>query len=305
MPRQNRKPLLGITRFNYWQYLETVSTHPPVSRKSKKKVSLSKLYASSRNLSRKQFCAHLNLQPCNISGCQLDRRLNEENDQEQRRFLSLQRYVESDRLWKQDEAAQTVRASLSHKNQKKIDDLDSKINRAFSKQTWLPLLTHIARDQRVFERIIAEKLSGKLEEAGALFDLSEAQTRSIYRVYGQMRQQLFGKITNRKVLNMCKRKGREPKRPPEIPRTRELDNESSWPMFGCDGQLIDYGQQGEPIDSSTRDQMVFHWFGHALRNLARYFNGKAPLPFQDSCATRCLKLRDLLMAKSPTANRRS
>lgn len=65
------------------------------------------------------------------------------------------------------------------------------------------------------------------------------------------------------------------------------------------GRLIDDDTDplGETLPAKERDDMVFHWFAHALRNLQRYQSGHAPLPWDvwnDTCATRCPAERNKL-----------
>jgi hypothetical protein len=59
------------------------------------------------------------------------------------------------------------------------------------------------------------------------------------------------------------------------------------------GYLVKEGRLvGTPIVGMAGD--VFHWFAHALNNLARRRNWHPSLPWRDSCARRCLSTRDRL-----------
>ena len=95
---------------------------------------------------------------------------------------------------------------------------------------------------------------------------------------------------------------------PVIPRTDYVpDDTESRPFLDSKGKPIDYGTEeyGQNLGEETRNQMVFHWFAHALRNLLRYHHNDQPLPWDvwdTDCAKRYRKAREKLYKKGLPSN---
>lgn len=129
--------------------------------------------------------------------------------------------------------------------------------------------------------------------------MSEGAVRDIYRAYSAQRQLLLGEIKSYRVRNALADRSISPNpiSRPTIPRRQapiDRDDTESRPYFDGEGRVVDYDTVGAEIPAEQREQMVFHWFAHSLRNLRRWKNGKAPLPWQDTCARKCLVERDKL-----------
>ena len=265
MPREKRNPPWGLSRFNYWNY----SGIAP--QESDEVHTFSPTWANehSHHLSKEQFSVHVAGRRCGVAGCQLDDKLIRIKDQKRRRFLALRRYVGTDRLWQQDPTTQTVLKGLRQCEREEVRALEQSIRGQIKRRDWFRLLKDIARDQTIFEEIIAQKSSSAedLEEIGQRYDLTEHQMRDIYRAYSRQRQRLLGNITSRDVRRVLTAKGMSlaPLNRPIIPRTKPVEDDKPRPMFDRSGTLIDYDQCGEEID---RDKAVdrergFQYAGHS------------------------------------------
>ncbi len=296
LPRQDQKPPWRLGRFNYWNF----SGIAPQESDEVHTFSPTWVREHSHRLSKEQFSAHVAGRRCEVAGCRLDDKLTRIRDQQRRTLLALRRYVQTDRLWQQDRTAQAVLRKLQASERPQIEALERAIRRKIKQRDWFPLLKDIARDQKVFQGIITGRLSSQhLTAIGRRYDLTEAVVMKIYRPYSRQRQYLLGNITShtvRKVL-ATKHMSLAPLSRPIIPRKTGVEDDKPRPMFDKRGKLIDYDDCGEDLHKDTRDQMVFHWFAHALRNLSRYLDGNPPLPWRESCAAGCLRARDGLLPK--------
>lgn len=281
MPRQKNPLPSRAGRFTYWN-IAGICPQPPDELCT---FAPTWVQNHSRELSQKAFRQHLQGSSCNEPGCSLDTQLQQASPADWP-FLALRRYVQSDKLWKQDAQAQKELKTLSAQEKKLINGLHAKTWSRRAQASWGKLLKQIATDQISFEEIITQKLSGSMTEA----------ERSRYKPYSRQRQYLLGNNTSLPLKQVLHQRGKSISQlsRPTIPRRNPLDSTITRSMFDSKGELIDYDQQGTLIDQDIREQQVFHWFGHALRNLSRHINGNAPLPFQDSCCARCIRQRNKL-----------
>jgi hypothetical protein len=199
-------------------------------------------------------------------------------------LLALAYYLITDRLWTQDSEAGTLLAQQLSEIQ---DALRTSSRGMWNRRTpwsWDALLPAIARDQMLFQEICAlgptraGLVGTRWRDVPPIWEkygVSEAVAQRVYRAYHRKMSELLGHgvRVSKAVRDAFSARGIEG---PRVRPTR--------PMAGL---------QGLPPDEQT--SIILHWFAHALRNLARYRDGHAPIPWHPTaCRRRCLRVqRDL------------
>jgi hypothetical protein len=152
--------------------------------------------------------------------------------------------------------------------------------------SWDALLRTIACDQSLFQEIHALGPTHAGLVATQWLDVlpiwerygvSEAVAQRVYRAYHRKMSELLGHgvIVSQAVRAAFRTRGIE------VPRIR--------PARAMAGLTALPAHEHVPT--------VFHWFAHALRNLARYRHGHAPIPWHPTaCRQRCLQVQHDLKA---------
>jgi len=148
------------------------------------------------------------------------------------------------------------------------------------------LLQTIARDQALYHDILtigstkaglAVTRRWDVHHIWKKYHVTEAVAPRVYREYHAEMSALLGRWrrVSEKVRALCRAQGTE------VPHMRPA------PLMP--------DLAGRPIDE--HGSIILHWFAHALRNLARYREGHAPMPWHPTvCRTHCLQVQRRVMA---------
>lgn len=247
-----RDPLLPLylTRFNYWNYDRVKPT--PLEEMG---VNPSRAWSFHERF-RKKFASHLYEGPCGERLCRWDVKLIG-RPQAEWPYVLLESYILMDREWRKDELAWRIFRKLPADAQARLKKLDQK-QRGQCRRGWECMLEIIARDQKVFKYIIAQKASGRLDEVSENFALSEGSVRKIYTAYHSQATRLLGKES---PLEQLAKK----------PSMKEI-------LARLQGEPRKRRSTTAHVICQTWDE-VFAWLALALRNLKRYRSGHPPLPW--------------------------
>lgn len=157
MPRASRRVPEGMNRFNYWNYDLAVprqpvsSTRPPLGQ-------------AAHEYCRDEFRSMLvgrSKEPVPIVAkrrtllkCHLGRFVSNQQ------AFALGFYIECDKLWQQDRHAWQVMQTLPPGVQRKLSALERKRWHYQTRWTWPVLLQSIARDQEIFQQVLAIRPAG-------------------------------------------------------------------------------------------------------------------------------------------------
>jgi hypothetical protein len=199
-------------------------------------------------------------------------------------ILALAYYLTTDRLWTQDGEAGTLLAQQSPEVQVALRTWAHSVWRRRTPWDWATLLEAIARDQALFQEIqaIGPTQAGLVDTRWQdgppiweKYGVSKADAHRVYRTYHRKMSELLGHgvIVSKAVLAFFRARGTNA---PRVRPTRAMTELAAL-----------------PVDEHV--PTIMHWFAHALRNLARYRDGHAPIPWHPTeCRQRCLTIqRDL------------
>jgi hypothetical protein len=208
-------------------------------------------------------------------------------------IVALTYYLSIDRLSSQDSEAQALLAQQPAKLQDTLRTWARGVWRRRTSGAWKDLLKTIACDQALFTEILTlrptraglvatrqpsvTKLAADAPPIWDKYHVSEAAAQRVYREYHAGMSGLSGR--GRRVSENVR--AFLPSRRIEAPRVRQT------PLMP---DLAD-------LPAEEHVPTIMHRFAHALRNLARYRDGHAPLPWHPTaCRSRCLQVSRRLMA---------
>jgi hypothetical protein len=267
----------GITRFNYWNYefcrptgraadslvppwtpLRSV-VGPKIDWPELPPISVEgQLYLLDR------FARHLQLGPCDEEGCALRGSMPSRWPE-----LALEDFVTFERNWRSVTGTSRIFRRLPADVQQRIREIDARRHGRIGRRSWTTLLNKIARDQQDFaamfpvgpKAILNNDDDDRTDTEAADEDDNNApedrlgSTRKVWTVYARGALEALG---------------------------HNPDGETS---------KLQGGRQRAKLDLAglkvSERQRVLHWFAHAFRNLVRYRDRHPPLPFDDSCSSRC------------------
>jgi hypothetical protein len=201
-------------------------------------------------------------------------------------LLALAYYLTTDRLWSQDHEAMTLLTQQPPEFQRLLRTWARGVWRRRTPGSWDTLLRTIARDQALFQEICsvgptrAGLVATQWQDGSPIwkkYGVSEADAQRVYRAYHRKMSELLGRgvIVSKVVRAAFRARGID------VPRIRPTRTMA--------------GLQELPPDEQTA--IILHWFAHALRNLARYRDGHAPISWHPTeCRQRCLKIQHDLKA---------
>jgi hypothetical protein len=279
MPRQPRPLPVRLGRFNYWQY---TCAQPPTDPRalSSERIAHEEMLKTFRQIRhgvdtprtqrhRRRFESELNR-----------RGISEPTPA----IVALAYYLTTDRLSSQNSGAQTLLAQQSPEVQALLRSWATDVWLRRTPARWDRLLRTIARDQTLFQEIhalgptqagLVDSRRHDVSPIWTKYRVPKAVAQQVYREYRVEMSALLGR--GRRVsekVRAFRDQGRE------VPRIRPT------PLMP--------DLAGRPADEQAA--IIFHWFAHALRNLARYRDGHPPLPWHPmTCRTRCLQVRHRLM----------
>jgi hypothetical protein len=220
-----------------------------------------------------------------------------------RRVRALLYWISLDRLWYEDPEAQALLRTLPTVKQQALLAFNQRHwARPSLAQKWETLLPRIAKDQIIFRDIVqvGPKIAGvepasdpaiarqRSERYGCM---SRTEARKIYLAYSRQASILLGRgsLPPKAWAALMKGDG--------LLNARGRIHAAPLGVRGTLNQFL----VPERVDTPYLPdwQAVFHWFAHALRNLCRYQNGHAPLPWPDdhlSCQRACERELQKLLA---------
>ena len=196
-------------------------------------------------------------------------------------ILALAYYLSTDRLWSQDREAGTLLAEQPAEIQAALLTWTHSVWGRRTPGDWATLLETIARDQALFQGIQAigptqAGLVGTRSKNGPpiweKYGVSEADAQRVYRAYRRKMSGLLGHgvIVPQAVRAALRARGND------VPRVRPTKTMPA--LLG--------------LPPTNQTSIILHWFAHALRNLARYRHGHAPILWHPTaCQQRCLKVQ--------------
>lgn len=283
MPRQTtRRPPVGMGRFTYWYFDVSYPLYVPEVRRAAMPKSIQASLAD-HDVIAGNFRAirdgHESLGLLYDLKAAFRPELN-------RQVRALRYYIELDRLWQQDSAAQTLLQGLPKPKRDELLALDKKTWGRPQSWRWETLLPTIAEDQEIFREIVflgptdaglsrtrPKKDESELEFVRDRHGVSEATARRIYRYYQRQMSDLMGLG----VLASAGWRG-------GLQKAGLLNAQGRLPTKPILRSLEELSRN----ERKRHTEPVFHWFHHALRNLVRYRDGHPPLPFDAyACSHAC------------------
>jgi hypothetical protein len=274
MPRQPRPLPAQVGRFYYWHYefSHPVATtdRPAPSAGRSSHATILKTFRQIRDdidtqraqWHRRRAAAHL-------------RDIGIENPTPA--LLALAYYLLNDRLWTQNREAGSLLAQQSPEVQAALRTWARGVWRRRTPWSWAALLCRIARDQALFQETHALGPTQAGLVGARKYDVSEAGAQRVYYFYHREMSALLGQ--GRRISARVR---------------------ADYRAFGIETPRVDPTPclpdlAGRPAEEHV--PIILHWFAHALRNLARYRDGHAPLPWHPTaCRSICLQVQRRLMA---------
>lgn len=252
MPRQSRRPPVGITRFNYW-HLEICQPRDEQTLMFRRHFS-SQADEGETHLA-ERFVRHLH-GPCGEPSCRLDRKLARSPRRSVE--LALSGYIEDSREWSRNKLAQQALKSLAPARRATMREFATKQHDQW-RQDLDTIIGRIREDLEQFEQMIPK---GPGSAVKMLVETGYSAKRKIWQEYATQALALFGRG----------------------PTTLAI-------TIGA-AERATAGRLRARLDlrnlSAEEQAYVVHWFRHAARNLIRYRNGDLALPFEHpSCADTC------------------